>query len=629
MSGPTTPSWWQIARNLSRQGRSWLKENLADTGLDPLPIRRWLPGYGLKRFRSDLKAGTSVALLDIPQGMAYAAIAGLPLQFGTTCSAVAGIVGALFLSSRYTVLGPTNATAFMIFSYFAADAHLDRVGMMPLLVFMVGTLLLIGSFLKVAELAQYISRAVMVAYVTGAALLIIANQAGNVLGISTRLETEDGQVFQPRTFPGIVWQLLQNLGQFHWQSLVVAALTALIYWIVRRLRPTWPSLAMALVAASLIGAGMQMLKLEVTTFQDAEFTWLDLLPPFPDFASPKFLSDFSRLFGLSVALAFLATLESASMGKTLAGLKGQRVDPNQDMFGLGMANLSCAYLSGMPCSGSLTRSALNFASGARTPVASMVNGLGCLIGALTLGQLVGYIPKASLAVLIICVAVSVVHQRHIRICLQATGSDAFTFILTLAATLMVPLHVAIFTGVGVSLMLYLRKASRPSLIEYEFNQEGNLAEATQPGVRQNPAISIVHVEGELFFGAAEIFRTQVQQACVDPNLRIIILRLKNARHMDATSVMALEDLVRALRADGRDLLISGVMKDIYRVLRDAGMIDVIGKDNIFLSSPSNPNVATRNALKRAQQILGTTEADVKIFVDAGKKAKPERASQSS
>ncbi|MEN3941444.1 SulP family inorganic anion transporter [Prosthecobacter sp. SYSU 5D2] len=619
MSGPSKPSWWQIARNLTKQGRTWLSDNLADTGLDPLPVRRWLTGYGPKKFKADLKAGTSVALLDIPQGMAYAAIAGLPLQFGTTCSAVAGIVGALFVSSRYTVLGPTNATAFMIFSYFAVDSHLDRIGLMPLLVFMVGTLLLIGSFVKVAELAQYISRAVMVAYVTGAALLIMANQAGNVLGIDTRIEMEDGQMIQPRTFPGIVWQLVSRLTQAHWESVLVAAITAALYWGVRRLRPTWPSLAMALVAASLTGLGMQMMKLDVPTFQDAQFTWLDLLPPFPDFASPRFLSDFSSLFGLAIALAFLATLESSSMGKTLAGLKGQKVDPNQDMFGLGMANLSCAYLSGMPCSGSLTRSALNFASGARTPVSAMVNGVMCLVGALTLGSAVAHVPKASLAVLIICVAVSIINRRHIRICLQATGSDAFTFLFTLAATLMVPLHVAIFTGVGISLMLYLRKASQPSLVEYEFNQEGMLAEAEQTGVRQNPGISIVHVEGELFFGAAELFRTQVQQACSDPNLRIIILRLKNARHMDATSVMAMEDLVKALRADGRDLIISGVMKDIYRVLRDAGMVEVIGKDNLFLASPSNPNLATRNALKRAQQILGTTEAEVKIFFDPGKK----------
>jgi SulP family sulfate permease len=273
----------------------------------------------------------------------------------------------------------------------------------------------------------------------------------------------------------------------------------------------------------------------------------------------------------------------------------------------------------MPCSGSLTRSALNFQSGARTPLSAFFNGLLCLIGALTLGHLVGYIPRASLAVLIICVAISLINRRNIRICLSATGSDALVFLVTLSATLLVPLHVAIFTGVGMSVVLYLRKVSQPTLIEYEFNQEGNLAEAARPGVRANPAVSIVHVEGELFFGAADLFRTQIQRTCSDPNLRIIILRLKSARHLDATCVIAIEELVSLLRRDGRDLLISGVMKDVYRVLRDSGLIDTIGKDNIFPASPSNPNLATRNALKRAQQILGTTEADVKIFFDPTKK----------
>jgi SulP family sulfate permease len=412
--------------------------------------------------------------------------------------------------------------------------------------------------------------------------------------------------------------LIRSIPDAHWQSLAVAAGTAFIYILVLRLRPAWPALALALITASLGAYIMHGFGLDVPTYANARFGILDLLPPFPDFVSPRFLSDFSSLFGLAVAIAFLATLESSSMAKTLSSISGRRVDSNQDMFSLGMANLSCAYLSGMPCSGSLTRSALNHQSGARTPFAALFNGIFCLIGALTLGHLVGFIPRAALAVLIVCVAASLVSRRNIIICLSATGSDALVFLITLAATLMVPLHVAIFTGVGVSVMLYLRKASQPSLVEYEFNQEGNLAEAAQPGVRQNPSVSIVHVEGELFFGAAELFRTQVQRTCSDPNLRIIILRLKNARHLDATSVMALEELIRLLRRDGRDLIISGVMKDVYRVLFDSGLTEVIGKDNIFLASPSNPNVATRNALKRAQQILGTTEADVKIFFDPSK-----------
>jgi SulP family sulfate permease len=165
-------------------------------------------------------------------------------------------------------------------------------------------------------------------------------------------------------------------------------------------------------------------------------------------------------------------------------------------------------------------------------------------------------------------------------------------------------------------MLYLRKASRPQLVEYAFNEEGQLAEA-EMGRRQNPSISIVHVEGDLFFGAAELFRTQIQRTCADPNLRLIILRLKNARHLDATSVMALEELIKVLRADGRDLIVSGAMKDVYRVLRDSGLVDVIGKANLFLGSPSNPNLSTRNALKRAQAILGRKDADVRIYLDPG------------
>ena len=161
-------------------------------------------------------------------------------------------------------------------------------------------------------------------------------------------------------------------------------------------------------------------------------------------------------------------------------------------------------------------------------------------------------------------------------------------------------------------ILYLRKASRPYLVEYEFNEEGTLREAEK---RQNPSISIVHVEGELFFGAAELFRTQIQRSCVDPNLRVIILIMKNARHLDATSVIALEDLIGFLRDKGRHLIISGATKEVYRVVRNSGLIDFLGRENFFMYTPKNPNISTRNALVRAQELLGTDKAEVKIYYD--------------
>jgi SulP family sulfate permease len=316
------------------------------------------------------------------------------------------------------------------------------------------------------------------------------------------------------------------------------------------------------------------------------------------------------------------------MSKSLASRTGDRPDVNQDMFSVGMSNLAAGFLAGMPASGSLTRSALNFESGARTRFASVFCGLLCLLGAvlLILFPIVENIPKACLAGLVIAVAASLISPRNIRICLRSTRDDASVLLITFVAALLAPLHVAIFIGVGVSITLFLRKASRPYLVEYEISDEGDLRELGEKRKRPNPAISIVHVEGDLFFGAAELFRTQIQRAVVDENLKVIILRLKNARHLDATSVMALEDLIRFTRKEGRHIIVSGAPIEVYRVLQASGVLETLqegcdrdaGESNLFLYKPSNPNISTRDALKRAQQLLGTTKADIKIFYDPNK-----------
>ena len=601
--------------SLLRQAFQELRTLAAKSELDPFPLGRTLRGYGRLSFFSDVRAAGVVTLLTVPQAVAYAVIAGLPLHYGITCAAIASIVGPFLSSSRFTVFGPSNATAFMVFSYFATYPYLDRLALMPLLVFMTAALLIFGAWLRVADLAQYISRTVVVAYVTGAALLITANQLPTLLGIPASEITASTSTAQgPITLPGLLYRIALALPQTALPSLLTALLTFGLFALIRKFRPRWPAFAVALAAATILVVLLRPLGFEPETFAGQGFGWRDLLPQFPDFATSTTLPNASRLFGLAVAMAFLCTLENSVMAKTLASRSGRRVDANQDMLSLGVANLACAYGSGMPASASLTRSALNFESGARTALASIFGGLFCLAFALLAGGLLEHMPKAALAALVICVAGSLINHRQLRICLYATRSDAIVFISTFLATLMVPLHVAIFTGIGISVLLYLRKASRPQLVEYAFNEEGQLAEA-EMGRRQNPSISIVHVEGDLFFGAAELFRTQIQRSCTDPNLRLIILRLKNARHLDATSVMALEELIRVLRADGKDIIVSGAMKDVYRVLRDSGLVDVIGKSNIFPGSPSNPNLSTRNALKRAQEILGRKDADVHIFFD--------------
>ncbi len=610
-------------RKLRAFGRGLLRETkrfVLDNNLDPLPIRRGLSHYSTWKLRHDFKAGINVALLAFPQGMAYAVIAGLPIHYGITCSAIAAMVAPLLSSSRHTILGPTNATAFMIFSYFAVYPHPNKLELMPLLVFMVGIFLVLGAYFRVAELIQYVSRSVVVGYITGAAVLIMVNQLPALMGVDVGGVPVPGEeASSARTFFSVLRDAVDRADETDWRTVVLALGTAGVYFVLHRRFRTLPVFALTLVVMTGVAAGLSRTAFgEVATFDS--FHLADLIPAVPRFSERGMLFDISQLFAVAFSVAFLASLENSVMSKTLASRSGDRPDVNQDMLSVGLANLSTAFLSGMPASGSLTRSALNYASGAVSQLSSIISGFLCAAGALLLGPTIGYVPKCCLAILVICIALSLINVRHIRTSLLATRSDAVVLMTTFLAALLTPLNVAIFLGVGTSIALYLRKASRPHLVEYGFNEEGDLAES-RPESRQNPSISIVHVEGELFFGAAELFRTQIQRTCTDPNLRIVILRMRNARHLDATSVIALEDLVEFLRSKGRDLIISGATKAVYRVLRNSGFIEILGRENLFMYSPRNPNISTRNALIRARELLGTETAEVRIYYDPTKETK--------
>jgi len=591
--------------NVLRSSARALREVLLENSLEFLPARRVWRHYSWLRLRRDTVAGFNVALLAVAQGLAFAAMARVPISHGLTCAAVASLVGPLLSSSRHTILGPTNATAFLVFSGMALLPTADREEMLPVVIFMAGALLVVAAYCRLADLLQYVSRSVVVGYLAGCALLIMANQLAPMLG----LPAGSGAT----TFAGLIASLLPRLPDTQWPDLTVSAATLAFYFGTRRLWPHLPSFALALAGGATAGALLNYFDQPVETL--TAFSARDLVPAMPDLSDPSVWSRLNPLMGLAFAIAFVAALEGTMMAKSLASRTGDRVDLNQEVLSVGAANLATSFLSGLPASGSLTRSSLNHASGAVSQASSLVAGMLCVTAALTLGAAVGHLPRAALATLVICIAVTLINRRQLRICLRATRSDAATLIVTVLATLILPLQVAIFVGVGLSIMLYLRKAARPELVEYAFSPQGHLTAAGTDAPRHHPAISIVHVEGELFFGAAELFRTQIQRLAGDTNLRVIILRMRNARHLDATSVMALEELVRFMQAKHRHLLISGVTKDVYRVLKNSGMLDVLDRDNVFPGSVSNPNLATRNALLRAQELLGTRDADIQIMYD--------------
>lgn len=596
--------------------------------LSAMPWLGPMQRYDTAKLKADFRASMNVTVLAILQGIAFAAIADLPMVYGIIGSVVASIVAPFFAGSRHTILGPTNATAFMLFSFFAASPALRsrEMELIPLLVLMVGLFCLLGAVLRVADLLQYISRSVLVGYVAGASILILSNQSKHVLGITLDQE-------RTRTFFGGLVELAKNLTHTQWPPLLAAATTLGAYLLLMRKRPKWPNFALMLVLSSAIWGTLSYH--DVGPFRDLArfetFALADLLPKGANLSRSGIFDDISSMIGLAFALAFLASLENTIMAKTLAARTGETAKVNQDMLAVGMANIACALTGGMPASGSLTRSALNESSGARTRFSSLFSGLSTLTICLLIAMspqwglpLIDFVPKATLAALIIGQAFTLFNLPNIRVCLRSTPDDAAVLIATFVSSLIAPLDTAIFLGVALSIALFLRRASRPSLVEYNASDSGDLSEIYEKKKRNHPSISLVHVEGDLFFGATEIFRSQIQRITSDPSLKIIILRLKNARHLDATSVMAMQELVHFVRSQKRHLILSGCPRSIFRVLKNSGLLALLqadceaGETNVFPEIPGNPNASTRNALKRAQQLLGTDKADVVIFVDQKK-----------
>lgn len=591
--------------------------------IDPFPVRHYLRGYTPRKAGRDLKAALDVALVGLPQGMAFAAMAGLDSIYGIMAATVGTFIAPIFTKCSLTVSGPSNATAFMLASFFLASDPEIRMHpeiFVPLIVFLAGLVCVIGAFVKATEMLQFVSRSVLVGYVTGAATLIIASQLRYVMGIH---DVEAGS-----SFFSMSSAILEHLDKMQWQPIVLGVLSFLLFIPLKKYFKFLPTFAIILVVMSALNwvlcqpwAGGAFT--EVRMLKDFTMSDLVLSPP----AVREVGEHLATLFPIVIGIAFLSTLEQTVMSKTLSAKTGEPLNLNQDTFAVGMANMGSAFTTSLPCSASLTRSMLNYTAGAVTRFSGIFCGLLCLGITFILANfpLISRIPHCVLAALVLANAVSLFDRKLLRICFRSTPGDAAVLVITFIAALLLPLHVAIFVGVVISVSLFLRKAAKPELVEYTLDNEGTLLKLADKANRL-PQISIVHVEGDLFFGAADLFRKQVSRIAEDASLAVIVLRMRNARNLDATSVCALEELIRFTREKGRHLIISGASREVYRILRKSGVLSVLqedcekGESNIFLIEPKNPNMSTRKALMRAQKLLGTKNADISIYTTQTREA---------
>ena len=589
---------------IHRFSRRWLRERF--------PLVQEFPAYSRGKLRGDLLAGATVALVSIPQAIGFALIAGLPPLMVIMSVIVGGFIGALFTSSHHLVFGPTNSISIIlaatIFSFHGSTLTPAEITL--LLAFLIGAFQLAGGLAQLGKLTQFISRSVVIGYGTAIALLLAAGQIPHLLGM----------VAERGSFLGSLWMALVNLAHLNFNpaAATLGLFTLLLFEAIERLVPKIPAelLGLVLLALATKFTGLHTL-LGIRTIAD-EGALAVALPSFIGMPlDADNLSVVPPVLSAALAIAILGMLEALSIGKTMAAKSGQRIDANQELVSMGLANIGNSLFGAMPGSASFARSSANLHSGACTQVSALTSSLLVLLALFLVAPLINFIPVPCLAAHLIRIGMKMINREQIRIACRATRSDAFVFTTTLVAAFFLKLDIAIYVGVGLSLALFLRKASAPSLVEYSFNAAGQLAQVEEKAPRKNPAISIVHVEGELFFGAADLFQEQVRYMADESDLRVIILRMKNARHLDATSVMSLLQLHDYLQTAGRHLIISGISPEVEHVLKASGAWTKIGAENIF-PAEANLTMSTKRALLRASHLLQMAKgqkAEVRIFYD--------------
>ncbi len=522
--------------------------------------------------KSDFLAGLSVAPVAVPQAMAYAVVAGISPQHGLFAAAFVAMVVALWGSSRYVVSGPTNAIAMMLFFTIANAsvggvqlATLSPTELMPYvfaIAFLAGLIQLVMGIVRFGELANFISHSVMAGFTLGTAILIASGQLPNFFGFDIG---KDSNFFHD------ILAIFVNIPNLNPWTFVLGVLSiAIVLW-CKRISKRIPAYFVSIFLTSLV-AYILDLKASGVLFV------AEIPAEFPPMSMPNSLGleVIGDLFYPAMAIAILGTVESLAVAKNLASMRRETIDANQELIGQGLGNIVAALTSGMPGSGSFSRSILNFSSGAKSRFAAVFSGLLTLFAILFCAPLAGHIPMAALAGMLLVIAWGMVDVGNIRLCCKSTHIDRVVFITTLLATLVLHLEKAIFLGVLLSLILLVYKEAHPRLKK--------LVEDDFPSVDSKWCIHSKHiaayfVEGTLFFGAVQ----NLEKLLAEPKneeVKVVMLILTRVFWIDASGAQALLLFARRCIDVNVQLILVTNDDSIQETLKYSGIVEYIGDDFI-------------------------------------------------
>ena len=540
-----------------------------------LPFLRWWPMVDQSTLRSDGLAGITGALIVLPQGVAFATIAGLPPEYGLYAAMIPAIIAAMFGSSWHLVSGPTTAISIALFasvSPFAEPGTQGFIGLALTLTFLTGAFQLLLGIARMGALVNFISHTVVIGFTAGAALLIGASQFRNFFGMDI-----------PRGTPffEILKLFVLHLNDINPYVASVAGLTLVTGILFKKFFPKLPYMIVAMIIGSLAAWALKVY------FGGVEITGIKTVGALPSNLPPLSHPDFSldairRMVFPALVVTMLALTEAVSIGRSIAVRSEQRIDGNQEFIGQGLSNIFGSFFSGYAASGSFNRSGVNYASGARTPLAAVFASLCLVLVLLLVAPLAAYLPNAAMAGILFLVAWSLIDFHHIASIGNASRSETVVLWVTLIGTL-INLEKGIFFGILLSLMFYLYRTSRPQVQAVVPDPEPgsyHYIDATEH--KECPQFKMIRINGSIFFGAVDHIQQSLHEIDAhNPHQKHALLVASGVNFIDIAGAEMLTQEARRREKLGGGLYFYRVKDSVCSTLRKGPYIADIGHDKIF------------------------------------------------
>lgn len=554
-----------------------------------LPCYRWIRAYKWKEYlQVDLMAGITVGVMLVPQAMSYARLAGLAPIYGLYSGCLPIFVYAIFGSSRQLAVGPVALTSLLVSNVLSkivdsSDALYTELAIT--LALMVGVLECLMGLLRLGWIIRFISHAVISGFTTASAIVIALSQAKYFLGYHI--------VRSSKIIP-LVNSIISGIDQFSWPPFALGSLILAVMLTMKHLGKTRKSLRFIRAAGPLTGVvlGIAIVKI----FRPSAISVVGAIPQgLPQFSVPKAFASVTSLIPTAFLITGVAILESVGIAKALAAKNGYDLDANQELFGLGVANISGSFFSAYPTTGSFSRSAVNHESGAKTGFAGITTGIimGCAL--LFLTPLFEDIPQCALAAIVISAVMGLVDYGEAILLWRVDKKDFFLWTATFASTLFFGIEIGVLVGVGFSLAFVIQESANPHIAVL-----GRLPGTTiYRNIEQYPeaytyhGLVVVRVDAPIYFANISYIKDRLRdyECNVEGSTRrgievgrvyFVIIEMSPVTYIDSSAVQALKDLYHEYKSRGIQIVIANPNQEVLLTLTKAGLVDLIGKEWYFV-----------------------------------------------